>query len=117
MRQGEIYLVNFKKRYNSEFGKVRPALVLQNDFFNRAIEERIYRNVLVVPLSTQPIEDDYRIFISKRQRLEKDSYIVVNWVCTLDIDHVLIDEGVIATISEEEFAKVQKKLCEIIQRR
>ena len=31
MKRAEVYLVNFGKKYNSEFGKVRPALIIQND--------------------------------------------------------------------------------------
>ena len=32
IEQGEVYLVDFAKKYNSEFGKVRPAVILQNNF-------------------------------------------------------------------------------------
>ena len=39
MRRGEIYLVDFAKRYNSEFGKIRPALIIQNDIANRNIDK------------------------------------------------------------------------------
>ena len=31
MRRDDIYLVNFGKKYNSEFGKIRPAMIVQND--------------------------------------------------------------------------------------
>ena len=42
IKQGEIYLVDFAKKYNSEFGKIRPAVILQNDFLNRSLEETLY---------------------------------------------------------------------------
>ncbi len=38
MKRAEVYLVNFGKKYNSEFGKVRPALIIQNDVANRNID-------------------------------------------------------------------------------
>ncbi len=37
IQQGEVYLVDFAKKYNSEFGKVRPAVILQNNFLNRVL--------------------------------------------------------------------------------
>ena len=35
MRREEVYLLSFGKKYNSEFGKIRPALIIQNDIANR----------------------------------------------------------------------------------
>jgi len=61
IEQGEIYLVHFAKKYNSEFGKIRPAVILQNNFFNRALEDTHYQSVLVVPLSTKDEQTDYKI--------------------------------------------------------
>ncbi len=39
MRRGEVYLVNFGKKYNSEFGKIRPALIIQNDIATEISEK------------------------------------------------------------------------------
>jgi mRNA interferase MazF len=115
IRQGEIYLADFGERYSSQFGKRRPALVVQNDFFNRAINDGYYRQVLVAPLSTKPIEDDYRIPIKKRQHLERDSYIVTNWLCTLDLEQIDTDAGPIASLTGEEFERVRQRICEVVQ--
>jgi len=32
MKQGDIYLVNFGKKYNSEIGKIGPAVIVQNNY-------------------------------------------------------------------------------------
>ena len=32
IKQGEVYLVNFGHKYNSELDKIRPAVVIQNNF-------------------------------------------------------------------------------------
>jgi len=85
IRQGEVYLVNFAKKYHSEFGKVRPALILQNDFLNQAIDENFYQSVLVVPFSTNGSYSDYKIPITARDCLDKESYCVCNWICTVDV--------------------------------
>jgi mRNA-degrading endonuclease toxin of MazEF toxin-antitoxin module len=34
--QGGVYLVNFAKTYHSELGKIRPAVVIQDNFLNRS---------------------------------------------------------------------------------
>ena len=112
--QGDIYLVNFGKKYNSELGKIRPAVIMQNNFFNRALKNKIYQQVLVVPLSTLPIEDDYRIAIKARDNLKKDNYIIANWICTLDYEHILIDKGLITKLKEDEFKLLKNRVCSVI---
>lgn len=51
--QGGVYLVDFAKSYNSEFGKRRPAIVVQDDFLNRSLAQSAFQGVIVVPLTTQ----------------------------------------------------------------
>ncbi len=114
IRQGEIYLVNFGKKYHSEFGKIRPAVIMQNNFINRTIEKNIYKSVLVVPLSSTTINDDYRLVIKARDNLKKDSECVANWICTLDISRILTHKGVITTLSESEFKELKEKVCNLI---
>ena len=48
MRRGEIYLTNFGKKYNSEFGKIRPALIIQNDIANRNIDKVQFKGVTLI---------------------------------------------------------------------
>jgi len=112
--QGDIYLVNFGKKYNSEIGKIRPAVVVQNNFFNRALKDKIYHQVLVVPLSTLPIKDDYRLAIKARDRLKEDSYIISNWICTLDFEHILLDKGLITKLIKDELELLKNQICTIL---
>ena len=112
--QGEIYLVDFAKKYNSEIGKIRPAVILQNDFFNRALEVSKYRSVLVVPLTTQDIQTEYKIEIPPRDRLEKHSFILANWLCTLDLKRIQIDKGVITKLRPDELQALKAKICDLM---
>ncbi len=114
IKQGEIYLVNFAKKYNSEFGKIRPAVVLQNNFLNHALEDERYQSVLVVPLSTQDIQTEYKIVIDPRDNLREKSFIVANWLCTLDIKRIQLDKGVISKLSSSELQKLKSKICDLI---
>ena len=106
--------MNFGKKYNSEFGKVRPAVVMQNSFLNMAIDESIYKSVLVIPLSSTDLGGDYRLKIKARDKLEVDSECVANWICTLDIERFQLDKGVITTLTDDEFDALQEKVCSLM---
>jgi len=114
IKQGEIYLVDFAKKYNSEFGKIRPAVILQHNFLNKAIQESIYQSVLVVPLSTQDIQTEYKIELSPRDKLKERSFIVANWICSLDFKRVQLDKGVITKLLDTEFETLKSKICSLM---
>lgn len=109
MRRGEIYLVNFGKQYNSEFGKVRPALIIQNDVANRNIERVFFKGVTLLPLSTNLAGGDLRVRIQSRDKLEKTSEICINELCTLDLSRIQLEQ-VLTRLSEEEMQEVASKL-------
>ncbi len=114
IEQGDVYLVDFGESYNSEFGKTRPAVIVQNDFLNSILPISRYKSVLVVPMSSKEIESEYRVLIKKRDNLQMDSYIVVNWICTLDLKRVQIDKGLITRLSEDELQQLKQKICSLI---
>ena len=109
MKRGELYLVNFGKKYNSEFGKIRPALIIQNDTANRNIEKVVFKGVTVIPISTNIYGGDLRVCIEKRDNLEKTSEICINELCTLDISRIQLDK-LLTTLTLEELAEVNNKL-------
>lgn len=109
IRRGEIYLVNFGKKYNSEFGKIRPALIIQNNIANRNIDLVAFKGVTLIPLTTQLAGGDIRALIKKRDALEQNSEICINELCTLDLSR--IDETKICTIlNAKEMEEVEMKL-------
>jgi len=114
IEQGDVYLVDFAKKYNSEFGKVRPAVVLQNNFLNRSLEETQYQSVLLVPLSTQDIQTEYKIEIAPRDNLKEKSFIVANWLCTLDVKRLQLEKGVITKLSPDELLQLKSKICDLM---
>ena len=114
IQQGEVYLVDFAKKYNSEFGKIRPAVILQNNFFNRALEDTDYQSVLVVPLSTKDEQTDYKIEIYQRDNLKEKSFIIANWLCTLDAKRIHLDKGIITKLSFNELQQLKSKICDLI---
>ena len=114
IEQGDIYLVNFAKKYNSEVGKIRPAVILQNNFLNRALEMSKYKSVLVVPLSTQDILTEYKIMIEPRDNLKEKSFILANWLCTLDLKRIQQEKGIITKLRPDEFKQLKIKICDLI---
>ena len=114
IEQGDVYLVDFGESYHSEFGKTRAAVIVQNDFLNSILPISRYKSVLVVPFSSKDIESEYRILIKKRDSLQMDSYIVVNWICTLDFKRVQIDKGLITKLTKSEFQELKQKICDLL---
>jgi len=114
MKRGEIYLVNFGKKYNSEFGKIRPALIIQNDIANRNIDKVAFKGVSVIPLTTTISGGNLRITIDKRDNLEAISEICINELCTLDLSR--IDTIVLLTkLTQEEQKEVNFKLSQHLE--
>ncbi len=109
MKRGEIYLTNFGKKYNSEFGKIRPALIIQNDIANRNIDKVQFKGVTLMPLSTNLCGGDLRVRVSKRDKLEKTSEICINELCTLDISRINL-ENLLTILNADELNEVELKL-------
>jgi len=109
MRRGEIYLVNFDKRHNSEFGKIRPAMIIQNDIANRNIDKVEFKGVTVIPMTSFISGGDLRVKIPKRDNLDKASELCINELCTLDMSR--IDLTVFLTkATPDEMAQIELKL-------
>ena len=109
MKRGEIYLVNFGKKYNSEFGKVRPALIIQNDTANRNIDKVHFKGVTVLPLTTIISDGDVRVFIEAREKLQKSSEICINEICILDLSRIMLDDR-LTTLTNNEMNEVKNKM-------
>ncbi len=109
MKRAEIYLVNFGKKYNSEFGKVRPALIIQNDVANRNIDKVAFKGVTVIPMSTNLFGGDLRVQVKKRDKLEQVSELCVNELCTLDMSRIFLD-NLLTVLTDEELKELEEKL-------
>ena len=109
MRRGEVYIVNFGKKYNSEFGKLRPALIIQNDIANRNIDKVIFKGVTVIPLTTNISGGSLRVEIESKDNLKQTSEICINELCTLDLSRIQLDK-LLTILTKEELTEVDNKL-------
>ena len=81
--RGEIWLINFNPvKKSNEIGKIRPALVLQNDELNKGG----YPTTIVLPITTKLIDDakPLRFRINKKDMLEQDSDILIAHIRSID---------------------------------
>lgn len=100
MRRGEIYTVNFDPAKGSEINKVRPAIIISNDYCNRYSE-----TITVVPLSSK-IDKVYpfEVLIKKGEGgLPLDSKAKANQIRTIDKSRVL---KLVGTLSSGMMEKV-----------
>jgi len=114
LKQGEIYLVNFGKKYNSEIGKIRPAVIIQNNFLNKILPIAKHKSILVIPLTTDNVATEFKIKITKRDKLKKDSYIIATWICALDLEHILLDKGVITKLTDNELDILKQRVYNLL---
>ena len=80
-KRGEIYLANLNPKKGNEVGKLRPILIYQTDFLN-TVE---HPTTIILPLSTYLIDNVYplRFRILKRDKLERDSDILIDQIRTI----------------------------------
>ena len=105
-KRGDIVTVNLNPKKGHEVGKVRPAVIISGDDENAMLD-----TIILMPLSTDLMEDmnPYRMRISKRERLQQDSDILINQVRSLSKQRV---GEKIAVLTNSEYEKVIKSLCE-----
>jgi hypothetical protein len=49
LRRGGVYLVDFGQRYQSNIGKIRPAVILSAQGYLDIVDQLQYQSVLVIP--------------------------------------------------------------------
>lgn len=108
--KNEIWLANLNpQKHANEVGKVRPVVVIQNDMLNRTD----YPTVIVLPLTTDLIDDaePLRMRLVKRDKVMKDSDVLVAQMRAVDRSRLLERLGVLTT---EESEKLRQLVFEIL---
>lgn len=109
IQRGDIYLVNFGKKYNSEFGKIRPAIIIQNDIANRNINKVDFKGVTLIPITSNLSGGNLRVKIEKRDNLKQTSEICINELCTLDLSRIQLD-NILTKLTIKEMQELDIKL-------
>jgi len=108
--RGEIWLVNLNPiKKNNEVGKIRPALVLQNDELNHGG----YPTSVILPLTTILIDDaePLRYKVKARDDLQKGSDILIAQIRSIDNARFVKK---LTKLSKKEVEHVKSLLDEVL---
>ena len=107
IKRGEIYLANLNPKKGKEVGKLRPVLVIQTEDM---LNEVSHPTVIVLPLSTQLIDDVYplRFRIKKRDKLERETDILCDQIRAIDVCR--ISSQALTVLTEEEMLDIENRL-------
>lgn len=106
LNRGDIVGINLNPKKGDEVGKVRPCIILSDNESNQILD-----TIIVVPLSTHLIDnmEPFRIRLQKRDKLEKDSDILINHIQTISSSRVT---SFIAQITDKEYQSIIANLCQ-----
>ena len=109
--QGDIWLANLNPNKKSEPGKIRPVLIIQNQY----LLDAEHSTTIIIPLTTNLIEDaePLRIRIKTGGKLESDSDLLIDQVRS--IDNVRIIDGPLMNIGPEKLNYVIESLKQLIE--
>ncbi|MEA2073571.1 MAG: type II toxin-antitoxin system PemK/MazF family toxin [Campylobacterota bacterium] len=110
IKKGEIYLANLGDVKCADIGKTRPVLIFQTQNLNRMVEDGLYDDVVVIPLSSQIKKSDFTYVLQKRDLLQKESTILCNTIKMIKASRLLKEHGVLTTLTQEEIKVVEKKV-------
>ena len=111
MRRGEVWVASFRPWRRREVGKVRPCLLVQDDWLTQAG----CVTVLVLPLTSQSPRDGaerLRIPLPARDRLKRLCFVMVDKMRA--IDRAVLGDGPLTTLTREEMANVEKSLRAVL---
>lgn len=108
--RGGVYLANLNPSKGSEPGKVRPVLVVQNNWLN----ELSHPTVIVLPLSTVLIDDvePLRFRLQPRGQLHKTSDVLCEQIRALDTRRITSD--CLTLLSSNEMQQIEKNLQQVL---
>lgn len=73
---------------------------------NPALMDKLDSAVVILPLSSQIRGNEFTYFLKKQEKLEKDSVIVCNAIKMIDADRLLLDKGVLLSLTSEQIIEI-----------
>lgn len=109
-KRGEIWLANLNPGRGTEPGKTRPVLIVQS----QALLDVDHPSTLVVPLTTQLIEDvaPLRLRVTAGGDLEKDSDLLLDQLRAIDNNRLI--KGPLQICSPILLTQVDQALLEVL---
>ena len=113
IEKGEIFLANLGNIKKEDIGKIRPVLIFQNNLLNRMLSETTFNDVIVIPLSSQIVKNDFSYIINKRGRLQKDSTILCNAIKMINAKRLKTNKGYLTKLDKNEITIIENILYKL----
>jgi mRNA interferase MazF len=109
-RYGAVWLANLDPGRGTEPGKVRPVLIIQN----QALLDAMHPSTLVIPLTTNLVEDaePLRIRIAAREGVDRDSDLLIDQIRAIDNKRLI--KGPLLQLDDDFMELVCKAVCEVM---
>ena len=86
-------------------------MVLQSNYINDNLDIAPFKSILVIPLTTDLKGGRFRMPIKNaREKLEKNSELIINWMCTIDFPKRVISKDPLLILEKDELSELKKKL-------
>jgi mRNA-degrading endonuclease toxin of MazEF toxin-antitoxin module len=110
IKKGEIYLANLGNKSKNDIGKIRPVLIFQNNLLNRMINDTQFKDVIVLPLSSQIRNNDFSYYLKAKDGLEKDSIVLCNAIKMIDASRIIIEDKPLFVLGKKEILDIENIL-------
>jgi mRNA interferase MazF len=109
-KHGEIWLANLNPGNGTKPDKIQPVLILQN----QALLDAEHPSTLVVPLTTNLVEDaePLRIRIKADGKLAKDSDLLLDQLRAIDNKRLI--EGPFLLLDESTMCRIYSSVVEVM---
>lgn len=100
IKQYSIYLADLEPAYGSEPGKIRPVVVVQTDFMNKA-----HSSTIICPLTTGLVLDSriLRVHLPKKEAgLKQNSDILIDQIRAIDNKRFIKKIGKLSSKHKEQ---------------
>jgi len=77
------------------------------------LSETIFSDVIVIPLSSKIVKNDFAYIINERDKLEKDSAILCNAIKMVNAKRLKIDNGYLTKLDDNEIVEIEKILYKL----
>ena len=77
------------------------------------IEDGLYNDVIVIPLSSKIKINDFTLILKSRDNLSKDSTVLCNTIKMINTKRLLLDEGILTKLLENEIHDIEKILMNL----
>lgn len=111
LTQGDIWLANLNPNKKSEPGKIRPVLIIQNQY----LLDAGHSTTIIIPLTTKLIDDTepLRIRLTKDGKLDSDSDLLLDQIRA--IDNTRLIEGPLASLDHKKLTHIIESLRQLIE--